>query len=167
MPLERYQKEHLVALYLTAKELTEEIEVVAIQGVIRDGSGRPTTPLPEREWVVAECRMRQIREALRRVVRQHAGDLLPSCEDRTRVSRTRDWILGRLDELEELLQDLEAERVAERWGQEQRDAGGDPAVISSLEAAATDPLSSLWNLRQELERGDQEGSDSQAAEEVA
>jgi len=107
-----------------------------------------TTPLPYREWESLHQRLAEIRHTLHRAVRQYAGDLLPEYEERTPVSRTRDWIATQLARLEKLLRNLDADRMAPSWGVIDR------AVVTGLGGVACETLAWLSELRADLERAD-------------
>ena len=113
--LARQQRQHLLALYITACNHARKLRRVVLEGESPTGYGSPLTPLPRDE---AEAILRPIEEFLRRLrtfVAERAPEELAAHEAIQPPENTRVWASNLIERLRQTADDLAPHRL-KRYG---------------------------------------------------
>ncbi len=130
----KQERQHLLALYITACDYARQLEEAVTQGHSPTGYGPPLTPLPED---VAEALLAPVRAYLaqmRDLVARHAPRELATFETRQPAANTVVWASNLLERLRQVSEDLAPTRM--------RRYGSDPAWAEQY-AEASDRLARL------------------------
>jgi len=111
-----HQQSHLLSSYLTMEEYIGDLEKVAVQGRSPSGSGPPLTPLPPEQWAALEEPLRALLDSARAALEELAPEALRRQEQVAGPARTRQWVQVLLGRLEEVIDDLEPDRLGRKYG---------------------------------------------------
>lgn len=111
-----HQQSHLLSSYLTMEEYVGDLEKVAVQGKSPSGSGPPLTPLPPEQWAALEEPLQALLDSARAALEELAPEALAQQEQAAGPARTRQWVQVLLGRLEEVIDDLEPERLGRKYG---------------------------------------------------
>lgn len=111
-----HQQTHLLSSFLTMEEYVGDVEKVALQGRSPSGSGPPLTPLPPAQWKALEEPLQALLGSARAALEELAPEVLRQQEQVAGPARTWQWLQVLLGRLEEIIDDLDPERLGRKYG---------------------------------------------------
>jgi hypothetical protein len=137
--MEPQHQRSLLSIYVTLQQLAEEVRSIAVRGLSPANAAGRMTPLPAPEREKLEAELDALMAEARALVERHAPALLLEHERARAVGHTRSWIDVLLGRMGALVDDLDPERLAKKYG--------------ALEAPEIEDLASrLASLRSRLHR---------------
>ena len=111
----RHQRS-LMSIYATLQQLVEEVRAIASRGVSPANSAGLMTPLPPPERARVDAGLDALLAEARAVVAHHAPTLLAEHERPRAVAHTRSWIDALLSRVESLVDDMDPQRISNKYG---------------------------------------------------
>jgi hypothetical protein len=114
--MEARHQRSLFSTYVALQQLAEEMRGIATRGLSPANAAGQMTPLPEAEWKSLEEELRAVLADAREIVAQHAPALLEEHERPRALTHTRSWIDMVLSRAQGLVDDMDPERLAGKYG---------------------------------------------------
>jgi hypothetical protein len=114
--MEPQHQRNLFSTYVTLQQLVEEVRSIAARGLSPANAAGQMTPLPAAEREKLDAELDALVAEVRSLVERHAPALLAEHERPRRVGHTRAWIDVLLGRVEGLVEELEPERLAKKYG---------------------------------------------------